>query len=152
MGALGDAGAAGAGATPFIGLFRAREGLGEPHGGELLADALGPGGLTDARIREILAGLLARTLLDVVPAPPRPGTVAVPYLVDFQVRLATLTRAVRQRADARVLRGVLALEQGEVDEAEAAFRQALSLWQRGADFNGRPAAQGYLARIEAARR
>ena len=69
-------------------------------------------------------------------------------------RLARLARVLRQQADTWVLRGVLALEQGEVADAEDAFRQALALWKDGAglDFNGRPAAHGYVALLEAARR
>jgi hypothetical protein len=57
-----------------------------------------------------------------------------------------LSTSLKQQADAHVLRGLLALEEGEVDEADAAFRLALTLWQddaadSGLDFNGRIAAQ-----------
>jgi hypothetical protein len=71
---------------------------------------------------------------------------------DFRNRVGGLARILRQEADATVLRGLLALEQGDVDEAEVAFRLALGLWKdpaaaasgAGLDFNGRPVAQGCL--------
>jgi len=68
--------------------------------------------------------------------------------------LANLTRSLSRQADVWVLRGLLALELGELAEAEDAFRQALDLWQegKGVDFNGRPIAETYLDFLEAARR
>jgi hypothetical protein len=96
--------------------------------------------------------LAAKSFLDAIPVPPLPSFVALPHLADLQGRLRALARVLRQKADVLVLRGLLALEQGSVDEAEAAFREALAVWQGGLDFNGRPVAQGYLTWIETARR
>jgi hypothetical protein len=71
---------------------------------------------------------------------------------DFRNRLQQLAQILKREADVTVLRGLLALEEGEIDEAEIAFRTALSYWKDaasatsggGLEFNGRPAAQGCL--------
>jgi hypothetical protein len=68
-------------------------------------------------------------------------------------------RTMQGRAQYVVLRGLLAVEAGEVAKAEAYFREALRVWQpypnnpsvHGADFPGRLMAQEYLRRIEAAK-
>jgi len=66
-----------------------------------------------------------------------------------------LVRAMIQRADVTTLRGLLALETGEVDAAAAAFRLALTYWdpdtRTGADFNGRSIAHDYLTLLESAK-
>jgi hypothetical protein len=62
----------------------------------------------------------------------------------------------RWEADARVLGGLLALEQGDTDEADVSFRLALAVWAdeaaaaagAGLDFAARPLAQSYLRRLE----
>jgi tetratricopeptide (TPR) repeat protein len=67
-------------------------------------------------------------------------------------RVAALAKDLRQVANANVCRGLLLLEEGEVEEAEVSFRLALALWQdeaaaasgAGLDFNARPIAQGCL--------
>jgi tetratricopeptide (TPR) repeat protein len=72
--------------------------------------------------------------------------------VEFRKRLLPLAQNLRREADVIVFRGLLALEEGEVDEARDAFREALRLWGdenaaatgSGLDFNGRSLAQGYL--------
>jgi hypothetical protein len=69
-----------------------------------------------------------------------------------QNRLAILTMTLKQMADATVLWGLLALEEGETEEAAAAFKGVLAHWgdknkassERGLDFNGRQTAQEYL--------
>jgi tetratricopeptide (TPR) repeat protein len=61
----------------------------------------------------------------------------------------------RREADAHVVRGLLALEGGNVEEAEAAFRLALRVWKNpaaaaagnGLDFAGRPIAEECLRLI-----
>ena len=71
----------------------------------------------------------------------------------FENRLAGQVAGLRRWANANVLRGLLALEQGDVEEAEVAFRLALDLWKdeaaaasgAGLDFPARPIAQGCLA-------
>jgi hypothetical protein len=105
------------------------------------------------------AGLLvAQAVLDV-----RPGLGIAPNLlsrtlgrVQFLDRMTLLTRGLKRGADVDVLRGLIALEEGRTDEAEAALREALAVWRdeaaaasgAGVDFNGRPAALGYLAWLE----
>jgi hypothetical protein len=74
----------------------------------------------------------------------------------FLERVEELADALRREANATVIRGLLALEEGEVGEAEAAFRAAQTLWQddlavasgRGLDFKARIVAQGYLELIK----
>jgi hypothetical protein len=67
--------------------------------------------------------------------------------LQFHNRIMGLSTSLKQQADAYVLQGLLALEEGQVDEADVAFRLALTLWQNdgsagnGIDFNGRLAAQ-----------
>jgi hypothetical protein len=76
-----------------------------------------------------------------------------PYLKAlFRRDVLNLAQELRHKADATVLRGLLALEEGDIAEAEVAFRVALALWKdqaaaasgSGLDFGGRPIAQGYL--------
>jgi tetratricopeptide (TPR) repeat protein len=70
----------------------------------------------------------------------------------FLERVEDLAAALRREAEATVLRGLIALEEGEVGEAEIAFRTSLLLWQNeaavasgsGLDFKARIVAQGYL--------
>ena len=124
---------------------------------QALATTLQPGGVrTDAEASEVIAGLVCAALLESVPT----GTGLFAFLRQATVRaenlsrLANLTRSLSRQADVWVLRGLLALELGELAEAEDAFRQALDLWQegKGVDFNGRPIAETYLDFLEAARR
>jgi tetratricopeptide (TPR) repeat protein len=121
---------------------------------EELARSVVPGGEA-AETRQILEALAMRLAQAVLEG--QPGEGAVPHLTrqvlvwrGLRVRLLSFTRSRSQWADATVLRGLLALEEGEVDEARRAFRQALAPWQdqkesRGRlEFNGRPAALGCL--------
>jgi hypothetical protein len=61
-------------------------------------------------------------------------------------RAARPVTSLRDEANANTFRGLLALERGDVDEAEVAFRLALDLWQGGAglDFKARPLAEDGL--------
>jgi hypothetical protein len=76
--------------------------------------------------------------------------------VEFSNRLGTLAAAMRQEADWSTLRGLLALEEGEIAEAAAAFRTALAFWKDEAvaaaggslDFAGRVVAQEWLRQLE----
>ena len=78
----------------------------------------------------------------------------------FWSRLGQLVAAIRRDADARALRGLLALEAGNIEGAAAQFRDAVAVWGgdsataegSGIDFNGRPLAAGALAWIESVRR
>ncbi len=73
---------------------------------------------------------------------------------ETHARVAGLVDALRQEADATVLRGLLALEEGEVGEAADAFRKALTVWREDPtaggrlDFNGRVIAQDCLRWLE----
>jgi hypothetical protein len=110
--------------------------------------------------RETMALLVGQALLE-----ERPGTEPLPSRLwqalrrgQFHERIRALARGLRQEADGTVLRGLLALEQGDVEEAEVAFRVALALWQddaaaesgAGMDFGGRVIAQGCLEWLEQA--
>jgi hypothetical protein len=71
-------------------------------------------------------------------------------------QLASLTQRLKQQADYSVLFGLLALEEGEREEAQLAFRTALELWKDettaasggGLDFHGRTIAQNCLRWLE----
>jgi tetratricopeptide (TPR) repeat protein len=71
---------------------------------------------------------------------------------EFRYRAFDLARSLQQEADVRVMRGLLALEEGQLAEAEADFRLALGLWRNeeafasggGLDFGGRVIAQDCL--------
>jgi tetratricopeptide (TPR) repeat protein len=91
----------------------------------------------------------------------QPGQHLVQRLVGgalFHTRVTHLARNLRQRADVLVVRGLLSLEEGAVDDAAEAFGLALALcWQDQAaggraggllEFNGRAVARGYLAWLE----
>jgi hypothetical protein len=110
------------------------------------SDPLGP--------RETVALLVAQAVLD-----QQTGTATLPDLAwraqrgfDFRRRLASVVYRLAQEADALVLRGLLALEAGDVDDAEVAFRLALLSWRDeaaaagggGIDFGGRVVAQECL--------
>jgi tetratricopeptide (TPR) repeat protein len=121
-----------------------------------LAGSLGSGarGPQATRPREVMALLIGRRVLS---EHARGG-----YLPDFfwrtseryefRNRIISLAQGLRREADVTVLRGLLALEQGDTDEAEIAFRVALSYWKDaasaasggGLEFNGRAVAQGCL--------
>ena len=88
---------------------------------------------------------------------------AVPYLRVRQFsrseaasRITGLAQSLRREADIAVLQGLLALEVGEVGDAELYFREALGLWKNessaasgaGLTFRGRIIAQGCLKWLE----
>jgi tetratricopeptide (TPR) repeat protein len=70
----------------------------------------------------------------------------------FREQVFDLAGSLRQEADVRVVRGLLALEEGRTAEAESDFRLALGTWKDretvasggGLDFGGRPIAQDCL--------
>jgi hypothetical protein len=125
--------------------------LAEEECSELVATYRGQG---PTGPRETLALLVAQAVLD-----QRTAYNTLPDLVwrtvrvvDFRSRLGGLAQHLGQEADATVLQGLLALEVGEVDEAEVAFRLALLYWRDeavaatggGLDFGGRVIAQDCL--------
>jgi hypothetical protein len=70
----------------------------------------------------------------------------------FRGRIDTLAQALKREANLAVLQGLLALEEGDVKEAEIAFRVALTYWKdpaspasdSGFEFSGRVIAQDCL--------
>jgi tetratricopeptide (TPR) repeat protein len=126
----------------------------------LLSPSLGssPQGQESVRMREGMALQISQRALD-----ERPKERSLPEIYrrrfdqsDFRNGLARLAQILRREADVTVLRGLLALEEGDTDEAEIAFRTALSYWKDaasatsggGLEFNGRPVAQGCLEWLE----
>jgi tetratricopeptide (TPR) repeat protein len=122
------------------------------------AGAPGPHGSEGVPLREIMAGMIGQMVLD-----EQPGGRCPPDLLrrarsryEFQSRIRELAKSLRLGADVTVLRGLLALEEGAVDEAEIAFRQALTLWKDaataasggGLDFNAHAIARGCLELLE----
>jgi tetratricopeptide (TPR) repeat protein len=114
----------------------------------------------DGGPRPVMAALVAQAVLD-----GQPGVGGLGWLfgralprADFEPQVTSLAGQLRRAADATTLRGLLALEAGEVEEAELAFRQALDTWEsadaaaagRGLDFTARPVAEACLRWLEAA--
>jgi tetratricopeptide (TPR) repeat protein len=109
----------------------------------------------DPRFRQSIVLMGGQAVL----APIHAGTRTVPTLVwqgflQFQLAsgAARLASSMRQRADQFVIRGLLALEQGNVDEAQDFFRLALASCRKepgtppgsGIDFTGMPVAHTCL--------
>jgi tetratricopeptide (TPR) repeat protein len=96
--------------------------------------------------REALAVVIGRRVLDEFPG-------GVPYQyrwpfgrAEFVRSVETLSESLKKEANILVLRGLIDLEEGEVDEAGDAFHVALDLWRDeaaggGMDFEGRVVAQ-----------
>jgi tetratricopeptide (TPR) repeat protein len=120
----------------------------------------GPQGQEPEQAREVIALLAGQRVLD-----EQLGGRSVPDLLrrvfdrsEFRKRVAGLGQGLRREADLGVLRGLLLLEEGDADEAEIAFRQALTVWKdaaaagsgAGLDFNSRGLAQGYLGLLQSA--
>jgi hypothetical protein len=104
--------------------------------------------------RDVMAGLVGRVVLDEQPGAGGAAWVfgrAVPR-AEFYRRVAEVAADLQRQADATVLRGLIALEMGDVDEAEVALRLAVATWGgedavragRGVDFKARPVAQECL--------
>jgi hypothetical protein len=108
-----------------------------------------------SRPQQLMALLVGQAVLDQQPALvwwfDQPGRALARS--KFENRLAGLVTNLRRWANANVFRGLIALEQGNVEEAEVAFRLALDLWKDeataasggGLDFSARPVAQACLA-------
>ena len=105
--------------------------------------------------REQMALEIAKTVLEEQPLARGNWAHQVwrtPSRIDFRNRTLGLARRLKAETNVNVLRGLLALEEGEVDNARIAFRAALSLWRdeasrasgAGLDFDARPIAQEYL--------
>jgi hypothetical protein len=118
---------------------------------ELAAGGREPGA---ASPRQVLAAVVGQA---VVNEPLTGGSVGhalwqIQPRMDFRARVAAIAATIRQEANAIVLRGLLALEAGEVELAADDFRSALAVWGgpdavasgAGIDFEGRVVAQGCL--------
>ncbi len=110
--------------------------------------------------KQVIAMLIGQTILDDSSIAP-----SIPFLADrafrrttFFDQLGSLVSGMRKKADWTVIRGLLALEEGDVFEARFAFRTALAIWKdeaaarsgAGLDFRARPMAQAYLKLLDAA--
>jgi hypothetical protein len=116
-----------------------------------LTELAGGEGPTPERASAVFAALVGRALLE-----EQPGGLGMPAGLSRAYARFTFWSAVRQgvsglgeRADSAVLRGVLALEAGEVEQARAAFRAALACsadapTSSGLDFKGRQVASDAL--------
>jgi hypothetical protein len=116
-------------------------------------------GRESMQLRPVVASLVAKTLLTEL----APKQTLVDLLLrsqgesEFGSSLPNLAQSLRKEADSTVLRGLLALEEGDAEAAEIAFRSALSVWRdaesaangSGMDFSGRPLAQGCLQLLTA---
>jgi tetratricopeptide (TPR) repeat protein len=120
-----------------------------------------PGGQNTMGVREIMAGIIGQNFLSESRIPNNLGDLILRsgQQQTFIERLQEFSFSLRKEADMIVLRGLLALEQGDSEEAEVAFRQALSLWKNadaaarneGLDFEARIVAQEYLTWLERSR-
>jgi tetratricopeptide (TPR) repeat protein len=111
-----------------------------------LAKASAVGDVDRGQLRQLIAVVIGQAFLEAPTNGPLPFAVR---RASFSMEIGGLARSLRKEADATVLRGLLALEEGEVDDADAAFHQALALWNNdtevgGLDFNGRVVAQTCL--------
>jgi hypothetical protein len=116
-----------------------------------LTELAGAEGPVPDRAAAVFAALTGRALLD-----EQPGGLGLPAALARAQARFTFWSSVRQavtglaeRADTAVLRGLLALEAGEVERARAAFRAALACSAEapaggGLDFAGRPVAREAL--------
>lgn len=122
------------------------------------AFAIGPDHAEPMRLREDIALKIATLLLDGQRSSEASFSNVFVRLnqTALFVQLASLAQRLRQQAEFSVLYGLLALEEGETEKAEFAFRTALALWKDeitaasggGLDFNGRIVAQTCLQWLE----
>lgn len=110
--------------------------------------------------RAIAAALVAQEILDRLHIVAHPGRGAweVFRQATIRGRVMQFIVNIRREADAITLRGLVALEAGDIESATRDFRQALATWNsptavvegRGIDFGGRSACQGALDWINSA--
>jgi hypothetical protein len=125
---------------------------------ECSAIGMGAQGEGSQRPKSMLAMLVGQNLLDDVVASWNVGHLLARAASrpELYHRILGEAQKMRDQANAVVLLGVLALEEGQVEAAALAFRYALALWKDetaaatggGIDFAGRPVAQGYLRLLE----
>jgi hypothetical protein len=110
------------------------------------------------QIRSVMAAAVAEAVMEGCPSSP-----SLPWmlwktfpLAEFSTRITNLAESAKQAANRSVLKGLLLLEEGEVDDARAAFRQTLDIWKgpeavaSGAalDFGGRVVVEDCLRWLE----
>jgi tetratricopeptide (TPR) repeat protein len=118
----------------------------------------GPRGQRSVQFREVMAVLVGRRVLEEQATGRTPPELLLRAFgrAEFRQRVARVAQGMKREAEVNVLRGLLALEEGDVEEAESAFREALSIWKDeataasggGLDFKGRPVAQACLGWLE----
>jgi hypothetical protein len=106
------------------------------------------------KVQESLALALAKTLLDQNPANQTLFGAFFHSLdyAQFRKNVQGLAADFKQAADAAVIAGMLAMEAGDINQANLLFQSALTVWKNestaasggGLDFNGRPIAQASL--------
>jgi hypothetical protein len=106
------------------------------------------------QLREMMAGLIGQEILDEQPVGASMLDLPARAFgrIKFLNRVAGLANGLKDDANAKVFQGLLALEEGDVEEARVAFTLALDLWKdeaaaatgAGLDFAARPIAEGYL--------
>jgi hypothetical protein len=108
----------------------------------------------DLPLHTLAALAFAQALVSQLPQPAPVGWLLVRRSEREQIflELGNMVLPLRQQADFEVLRGVLAVEAGDVARAREHFRQALYAGTDAdapvLDFGGRPLAEGYLQLIE----
>jgi tetratricopeptide (TPR) repeat protein len=133
--------------------------LAEEELAQLASHGRNPEGLPP---RKAMARVIGEAILNQQPGPgPLASLLEQAFFRGpFQSDFTAIAQKLRQEADATVLRGLLALEEGDVDEADVAFRLSLELWKDettaasggGLDFGGRVIAQACLEWLEQAKR
>ena len=107
--------------------------------------------------RAVLAAVVARRAVDEAPGVGPPYSFRWPFgRVEYGQSVRSLAESLRRQANITVIRGLLALEEGDADEAAFAFHKALDLWRdeaaaasgAGMDFEGRVIAQTCLEWLE----
>jgi tetratricopeptide (TPR) repeat protein len=133
---------------------RARAACGDYEAAEEECAAMLPAGADPVLLRRQMALRIGEAVLDEAPGGGEWPTVIRKFVSRplFRERVFDLGRGLRQDADVRVVRGLLALEEGRTAEAGADFRLALEIWKNsetaasggGMDFSGRGVAQDCL--------
>jgi hypothetical protein len=93
-----------------------------------LAEMVGPGGRLPPDVEVLVGGLVGKALLDAQPGGQEAAQFPVRLFgsVYFEDRVADITQRLSRSADVMVLRGLVALEAGDIDRARDAFRGALA--------------------------
>jgi hypothetical protein len=120
--------------------------------------AVGPDPRNPMDFRQMMSRMISQRILSELTEKNSAVTLSLQAFdrTEFLNRISAMTRELKKKADVMVLGGLIALEEGDVKEAEFAFRTAMSYWKDaetaasggGLEFNGRATAQGYLERMK----